>query len=238
MLRIIESFGHKPVQVNIDKDCEFLPGQIVSLKLKKDKETLDVCDGLYPYGIVDDIHATKFRNIVYEKLISLKEVPSNRCIELHPNIIKSSLKYKIYDFIDNKNLNIDEFYLSQFIDFKAGKICFPEKYIIPNYLTITISYAYNTTLNYPLKLNTSCMSTQSATVWKNNMIVETDMFDVTQTYTKYANLYVENGFLTTKINNELCKCVGTLLCPPTSSVENTCLRYLFDPYNNVNIGNG
>jgi hypothetical protein len=100
-----------------------------------------------------------------------------------------------------------------------------------NAIRTVVSYAYRI---LDLPGDDSTMGSKRATVWNKMMIAKTDMFDVAATYPSYANLYVENGFLTTKQRHPACKSVGVVLGSPTT--EEPLLRFLFDPEGKIEIG--
>src|ERR1019366_1375406 len=112
MLRIIETFSNLPEQIEVDPDAYFQPGQIGSLRIKKGKSVIGVCDGLNPFGIIDDVRTNVFRGIPrpYTQVHIVPVSPHRDFDELklewvltqdkkvdlnHTNIIKESFKSSI-----------------------------------------------------------------------------------------------------------------------------------------------
>jgi hypothetical protein len=255
MLRIIETFNHLPISVIPDPNLQCQPGQFVSLKLKNGKELLEICDGLNPIGIVDDIRADSFRHTVCDEEVIVSNPFINQFpsrdekdyslmtaqdikVELkHPNIIAKSFVSQI---------PVQLYPINGVITIPAGTKC---NYHIPSHdsymdekgrsvvpaidgIRFTVSYAYRDGL--PGGYDDSTQGSNRAAVWDKMMIAETDMYDTAITYPKYAVLYVENGFLTTNRCSYSCKAVGVVLAAPTS--ERPMVKFLFDPDGVIKIG--
>lgn len=234
MLRIIETFNHLPVSLEVDLATNFQPGQIASLKIKNNRKTFGICDGLYPFGIIDDIKTKVIRKVVISSDIvpassfSIDDTKENliltqkHSLELrYQNIIASSF---ISDVVGILNAKLGIFTLP------PGTICnYKLNSSINNAVKFSYRYAYN--VLYPQEEN-STKGTNTATIWNKNMIAESDMFDLTQEYPKYATLYVENGLLTTR-RNDLSQYVGVVLTDPASN--SSALKFLFDPENNIKV---
>lgn len=241
MLRIIESFGNLPTTIDVDSDIKCQPGQIGSLKIKNNKSVIGICDGLHPFGIIDDLKSNTIRSVVSPKdgefIIPITEFEYDSLkkeivlskdfhVELkHTNIISSS-------FISNINVELN--CRNGIVTIPKGTTCNYCINITPNQndminhdIRLVVKYAYNTIYD---SLE-STISNMKITMWTKNMICETDMFDTSAKYEIYSNLYIINGLLTTKCILPQCKCVGMVLSLPT--VNNNMLRILWDPDHNI-----
>ena len=242
MLRIIETFGNLPSCYEVSPNARFNPGQIGSFRISRGKTILDVCDGINPVGVIDDIHSDMIRAVVWDEPVIATNCPvkynkdknglvlsQDVTIELkHKNIIGNSIHIEALS---------DNFPI---INSKMGELTFLEDTSC-NYspldtnglkvgVSTTIRYAYN--IAHDLE-KSSIISTNLATLWSKNMIAETDMFDTTQIYPIYANLYITNGLWTTARISPFCKAIAVVLYPPTN--EKPVLKFLLDPKGNVDI---
>jgi hypothetical protein len=244
MLRIIESFNNLPVTIEPDPDANFQPGQIGSLRIKNSKSIIGICDGLHPFGIIDDIRSHVSRAL------------PNPYSQVHIVPIQIAFDEEKQDMVSASDakveLNYSKIIIGSFTSNIPGQLhsvngvftipkgtkcnyCLtPQAGSEPdinNAIRLVCTYAYN--VHYP-ELQDSVSVFNRVTIWSKNMIAETDMFDTTQKYFKYSNLFVQNGFLTTNRADYTCKCIGVVLQPP--GIENSMLRFLLDLEGKVDIG--
>ena len=245
MLRIIETFNNLPTCVEVDSDANFQPGQIGSLRIRSGKSVAGVCDGLHPYSVIDDIRSNTLRAIpkppieVHVVPISKLEFSERRkewilgedvkVMLKHANIIKASFVCSVDVFLQSIN---------GALTIAKGTACnycmFPKpngRGDVNDAVRLSCKYAYNVPSE---SFEDSTANSQRVTVWTKNMIADTDMYDTSKEYSKYAPLYVENGLLTTKYPDPNCKCIGVVLEPPCA--ENSMLRFLLDLEGRVEIG--
>lgn len=224
MLKIIETFNNSPICVSVSPNLQMQPGQIGSLVIKQGSPVLSISDGLNPLGIIDDIRSHVIRKVPEDinQLFVLTAInpmlngdkyvlSQDQTFHLpHHNIIAAS-------FTCNVNVILD--LIAGKLTFVAGTICnFDQKAI-----QFSCRYAYNTICD---SLQDSISGTHRATVWTQNMIAETDIYDTTVEYPKYANLYVAHGLLTTSRFDFMCKSVGIVL--PCPEMNYGLLRFLWD----------
>lgn len=246
MLRIIEMFGNLPENVEVDSDANFQPGQIGSLKIKGGKSLIGVCDGLHPFGILDDIKSKTIRCISTPPT----QVHIVRAIHMDFDPIKKEMVLIQDHKVELNNSNI---IAASFISNVPGHLkSINGVFILPkgtvcNYCMIpsvdgqhindavrfSCKYAYNVPMKFG-EINDSTMGSQRVTVWTKNIIADTDMYDTSQEYNKYAPLYVEKGLLTTRRLDRQCKCIGVVLGSPDA--DNPMLRFLLDLENKIDIG--
>lgn len=230
MLRIIETFMNVPNYYEFDQADNFQSGQIGSLRIKKGKTIVGVCDGLNPRGIIDDVKTNKLRGVVWGERLNVlikdfiydtdhKSISSrDHAVQLsHKNVIASSFRSSIPVQLNAKKGTIT---ISKGTTFN-----------VPGGFNININYAYNILSK---KIEDSTIGSNRIIVWSKNMIAETDMFDTTQLYPKYSTLYVSQGLLTTQRWTPECKSIGSVLYPPTS--EHPYLQFLFDLDGNIEFG--
>jgi len=238
MLKIIENFMNLPESFDInDLDIEFQPGQIAALKIKNKEKLITICDGLYPIGIIDDIHSSKIRKTVWRKTLfhtlrptDLQPYNKNSAIlgeDLVFNlnrkgIIKSSFSSTVHGQFDQQFNENGTFTL-----FKGNAVNIERS----DTIIVNVSYSYNENS----KLESSVIGNNKISIWTKNSIIETDMFDTSTIYPKYANLFVNNGlFTTTRIFPES-KCVGFVWASP--SQEHPFIQVFFDLKNaNIEFG--
>jgi hypothetical protein len=258
MLRIIETFCNLPETLEPSKNITCQPGQIGALKISKGKTVVDICDGLHPFGIIDDIKSRNIRAVSTQndqihivpvhhdidrgtkETFSIEEV----MVELkHQHIIAESFVSSI-----SGDLRADEgiyvipahtacnYCLSTSVTrvdiLSATRFTYTYTGVdTPNAIRFTCAYAFN----IPMKEEQDTISTSGKiTVWTKNLIAETDMYDTSVDYPKYANLYVNKGYLTTSKVNSQCPAIGIVLGSPHGS-NDSMLRFLFDPNGNVDI---
>lgn len=253
MLQIIETFGNLPESHIVDINASFQPGQIGALSLKNGQPVINICDGLHPIGIIDDIKSDIKRQVVWDKEIII--VPPEDTLELvsdnaNPFFGKYRLVKDHYLVMEHKNIIRSSFVsdigvelISNNFDTSVSEIKIPAGTtlnhtaggIINNTIKFNISYAYNLKINHAsFGIDDSTSGSGRATIWNENMIAKTDMFDTASKYYKYATLYVQNGFLTTAKHHDQCKSIGVVLDPPTS--QNPVLEFLLDINGNIKIG--
>lgn len=236
MLRIIETFGNLPTTIEPDPDAHFQPGNVASLWISKSKSVVGVCDGLHPFGILDDIRSDTLRTVCtpddgihiapaldFYFDPSKKEVvlAQDHKIELkHANIIAASFASSVSVQLRSKE---------GIAIVPAGTAC---NYCLHpsisgedfnNAVRFAVRYAYNVPSGV---FDDSTQGSNRATIWTKNMIAATDMFDTTQEYPQYAPLYANCGLLTSKKIDARCKCVGVVLEPPKA--QSGMLRFLLD----------
>ena len=244
MLRLVELFNNLPVCVRVDPEARFQPGQVAALKMRKGESVVGICDGLHPCGIIDDIKSNVFRTVpnpphqvhiipIHHRTFDedKKEIVSSQDYRVklsHASIIAASFVSSVPGHLKPAN---GEFILPK------GTVC---NYCITptvegrdmnDAVRLTCRYAYNVPMLYA---DDSTVSSGRVTIWTKNMIADTDMYDTTQEYRKYAPLYVENGLLTTKRLDYTCKCIGIVLDAP--GTDNSMLRFLLDLEGKVDIG--
>lgn len=223
MLRIIESFNNFPSNFEFDQRATFQPGQIASFKIVSGKPKIVVCDGLYPVGLIDDIKSKVLRCIpnppLMRHIAPVREdiLSEDHQIELeHANIISASFTCSINVILDA---------VRGIVTIPKGTCC------VDKNICFTCAYAYNTAYD---TVQDSTLASKRITIWSKNMIAETDMYDTTQMYKKYSNLYVEKGLLTTKRVDPQCKCIGMVLISPYDN-DNPSLRFLLDIEGKVDV---
>ena len=246
MLRIIESFRNLPESLEPSKIITCQPGQIGALKISKGKTVVDICDGLHPFGIIDDI---KTRNIRCVATPLVKDcIVRAEHYDFDPVVKKSVLTQEHTVELAHRNIIAESFVASANIGghLKSGE----GLYVLPkgtacNYrlmptisgneindaVRFSCSYAYHVTMK---REQNSIMGTGRITVWTKNLIADTDMFDTSMEYPKYANLYVNKGYLTTCRVHCQCPTIGIVLNAPQNS-NDSMLRFLFDPNGNIDI---
>jgi hypothetical protein len=242
MLRIIETFNNLPQNIEVDPDANFQPGNVGSLRIKNSKSVMGICDGLHPYGILDDIKSNVIRCVpvpptqtfivpaediefdANKKAIILSKAQK---VELnHANIIAAS-------FISDVPGTLK--YLNGIFILPIGTIC---NYCLkPSINGSTINDAVRFSCKYAYNINKvddTTLGSGRVTVWSKNMIAETDMYSIAHEYNKYMPLYVENGLLTTKRLDSQCKCIGIVLEGPTTN--NPMMKFLLDIENKITVG--
>lgn len=244
MLRIIELFNNLPVSVEVDPDANFQPGHIGSLRIKNGKSLIGICDGLHPFGILDDIKTNKFRcipkpptqvHIVSNARITFDEarkeivLAEDHKVSLnHNNIIAASFTSSVPGHLQPIN---GVFTLPKGTGCNYCVVPRVNGKDVPYAVRFSCRYAYNVPIN---SFDDSTASTDRATVWTKNMIAETDMYDTAQEYPTCSLLYASNGLLTTKIIDYNCKSIGVVLEPPNQ--ETSMLRFLLDLDGKVDVG--
>ena len=225
MIRIIETLGSNlPKNYQFDIKNKLQSGQIGCLKIKNNKLIIDVCDGLNPIGIIDNVKINRLRKIVVDEEINIPyenlkcEIKDGETLYTLKNTYKTY--FKIKNIIGNSFSHKCTGSAAIIINRSENSIIVGKNSLLKDNI-IKINYAYNIEMS-----NEYIAESDMVTLLDNPMIVETDMFDASYSYPIRANLYVNNGFITTKKIAEECKCVGMVLYPPTA--ENPVLKYLFD----------
>ncbi len=242
MLHLIETFNNLPSNIKVNSDTLFQPGHVVALKMKKGEAVIDICDGLHPFGIVDDIKCSHARcpsweeHVIDLKTLNIKDINyENKTVVLkqeekiklnHENIIQNSFISNISCQLSPK---IGEFKLFKDTGYKFSEI-FCDKF---DETKLSIIFSCKYAYNIPL-LDDSTLSSGRATVWTKNMIAETDIYDITVEYHNYGILYSSQGLLTSKRADCQCKPIGVILRAP--KVDNPMLKFLLDLEGKIDIG--
>lgn len=231
MLHIIERFNNCPNNYEVDENARFEPGQIGSLKIKNGKAIIDICDGINPLGIIDDIKSNKTRHVTWDEVVDIRPTTftydqSNKSMSLDQDF---SIELK------NRNIISSSFKsgVSCQLKPKEGIIVVPKGTVFNDTsgINFLVRYCFNVSNK---KNDDSTAGTKRCTIWYKNMIAQTNMFDTIVDYHKYSNLYVVNGLLTSARWAAECKCIGKVLHLPT--YDNPLLTFLFDPDCNVEVG--
>lgn len=204
---------------------------------------MDVCDGLHPFGILDDIRSDTLRTVCtpddgihivpishydFDLFSGEMVLVEDHKVELrHANIITASFASSVpVRLLSKEGIAI----------IPAGTAC---NYClhpsmngkdINNAVRFAVRYAYNVPSG---ALDDSTQGSNRATIWTKNMIADTDMFDTAQEYPRYIPLYANCGLLTSKKIDDQCKCIGVVLEPPRA--QNGMLRFLLDLDSKVDV---
>lgn len=224
MIRITETFNNTPENFIVDDHSQFLPGMIAAWTVdnigdptnQKGRVGLYSGINMFPLGIIDDIRALSFKGVSWCEPVNVILGNKDSIVRLkHHNIDPIS-------FISEVDVRLDA---------KNGTITIPKENQKGHFI---VSYSY-TVPN--LCGDDSTLHSKRITVWTKNIIAKTDMFDTTQEYHKYNNLYVdERGLLTTRKAEFYSKCVGVVLRAPDHYMP--VLKFLWDPNQNIEVGNG
>jgi hypothetical protein len=242
MLRVIELFNNLPQCFVVDPDVNFEPGQVAALKIKRGETVVTICDGLNPIGILDDIKTDKLRNVVWNDVLIVRDK-----IEYSEDGLSLGADHKFP--LNGANVIAKSFVSNIPVQLNAagGEIIIPKGTPLNFCLSpsphsngkdfndairIVVSYAYNSFLKSGF--DDSTQGSKRLTVWYKNMIADTDMFDTSVQYPKYAPLYARDGLLTTKFLTPECKCIGVVLDPPKN--HRPMLRFLLDIDGRIEVG--
>ena len=236
MFIIIDTLNTTPLNCQIDKKLNVLPGQIASLAIKEDHPTIIISDGVVPFGIIDDIRSDKTRCVSIDEKIYISV--SNDKWEISDDG-EATNKTKIIYNLNNPSIISQSYKCSgpaELFSCKQGTIVVPAKTKIKlekdddnsyvPYICFKTSYAFNVPL---ISFDDSISSTGRVIIWSRPLIVKTDMFDTSCSYHINESLYVTNGLVTWKQNTEYSKKIGRILKTPSN--KDPFLTFLWDPEN-------
>lgn len=224
MLRLIQVGSGLPISYPVDPTAVFEPGMIAQLKMIGNEIVCGVSDGTAPFGILDDINTHAFTAPVKDEVV---DVPAMGIHDgygnyVTPMAIKQELRFA--NIVRSSfTANIEGITLNEV----NGVITISEGTIlnkdldgdgIPDAVEIIVSYIYRIP-NIPGDNTT--IGSGRVTVWFERAIMETDQYDVRQSYPLNATLFVgEDGKLTTKQPTP--QHPGVAICTgPNSAITNT-----------------
>lgn len=222
MLRIIHENGVLPLSFPVDPNAQFEPGQISQICVQGNQILMGVSNGRAPFGIIDDIRTKSFSNVSWDEIIEIVvegtmnpagKMVSTRDISHplnYPNIIPNSFQSTVPGNLNDKN---------GIITFPAGtELNYDIQGTgVPSGIKAIVNYSYYVA-NVPG--DDSVSGSGQISIWRGQIIFQTNMFETNQSYSVNAPLYVsEYGILTSRRPSEYHPAVGMVTAPPSQMQE-------------------